>query len=181
MDESNQARDAWLALRCQSGEPGAFDDLVAAMERPLFYYALKLTRGQDVACDILQETWLRAFRGIRRLKDPERLRAWLYKLVHGIYVDTVRHEAARVRAEEEHGAQTEEASDEAFPSGNSTAIHLALDHLEPLQREVLVLHFLEEFSIADIAQIVDCAEGTVKSRLHYAKKAMKVILTRGNL
>jgi RNA polymerase sigma-70 factor, ECF subfamily len=180
MDEGNQTRDAWLALRCQSGENEAFNDLVSTMERPLFYYALKLTRSEDIAYDILQETWLRAFRNIRSVKDPERLRAWLYRLVHGIYVDAVRRDSARERAEEQHGTVFDEAIDESLSTANSADIHVALDQIEPHLREVLVLHFLEDFTLADISQIVNCPEGTVKSRLHYAKKAMKVILTRGN-
>src|SRR4051794_10682457 len=55
----------------------------------------------------------------------------------------------------------------------------ALDQLELKHREVLVLHFLEDFSIAEIAQVIGCPEGTVKSRIHHAKRAMKEILMRG--
>ncbi len=182
MEAPSYKRDGWLALRCQAGEPTAFSDLVASMERPLFYYALKLTRREDVALDILQETWLRAFRSIRNLKEPERLRAWLYTLAHGIFVDVVRRDNVRARVEEEHAAAFDEAiPDEALATDNMAAVHDALDQLEPHLREVLVLHFLEDFPISEISRIVGCPEGTVKSRLHYAKKAIKIILTRGNL
>lgn len=181
MDASKQTRDGWLALRCQSGEPDAFADLIAVMERPLFYYALKLTRNEDSARDVLQETWIRVIRTIRGVKQPEHLRAWLFRLVHGICVDTVRRHTARERAEEKLGADFDETIEETISTDDTAAVHVALDQLEPPLREVLVLHFLEDFAISEIAQIVCCPEGTVKSRLHYAKKAMKVILMRGNL
>lgn len=72
------ARDEWLALACQRGQPEAFEDLIREMERPLLYYATKLLRDDERAIDVLQEIWLQAFRSIRRLEEPGRLRPWLY-------------------------------------------------------------------------------------------------------
>jgi RNA polymerase sigma-70 factor (ECF subfamily) len=60
----------WLALRCQTGDPEGFADLIAVMERPLLYYATSLTGNQDAALDVLQDVWLKVLRGIRRLKEP---------------------------------------------------------------------------------------------------------------
>jgi RNA polymerase sigma-70 factor, ECF subfamily len=65
--ESRQVRDEWLALRCQHGEPEAFRELVAEMERPLLYFARKLVNDEGKAFDVLQEVWLKVFRTIRRL------------------------------------------------------------------------------------------------------------------
>jgi len=72
-----------------------------------------------------------------------------------------------------------EAGDVSFTRDDAAAIHEALSDLEPKQREVLVLYFLEDFSLAEIAAVVGCAEGTVKSRIHYAKRRMKEILAGG--
>ncbi len=66
-----------------------------------------------------------------------------------------------------------------FSAGDGAAIHSALDELEAVHREVLVLHFLEDFSVAEIAGIVKCPEGTVKSRLFHARRAMRALLERG--
>jgi DNA-directed RNA polymerase specialized sigma24 family protein len=96
---ARQARDEWLALRCQLGEPGAFADLVREMERPLLYYVSRLLGDEDRAIGLLQEVWVRVFRTVRRLEEPRALRAWLYRIAHGLVVDRVRHEAARERAE----------------------------------------------------------------------------------
>src|SRR3954470_16313103 len=94
-----QARDEWIALRCQHGEPGAFAELVREMERPLLYFARKLVNDEDKALDVLQEVWLRAFRTLRRLETPRSVRAWLSRLTRGLAVDLVRKEVAEERRE----------------------------------------------------------------------------------
>jgi hypothetical protein len=82
---ANECKDrvqfAWLALRCQTGDPEAFADLIAVMERPLLYYATSLTGNQDAALDVLQDVWLGVVRGIRRLKDPSSLTPWHLRTV----------------------------------------------------------------------------------------------------
>ena len=73
----------------------------------------------------------------------------------------------------------QEAGDISFTRDDTAAIHEAPNDLEPKHREVLVLYFLEDFSLAEIAAVVGCSEGTVKSRIHYAKRRMKEILAGG--
>ena len=179
MSTETRARDGWIVLRCQSGDSRAFDDLVRMMERPLLYYATKLVGSPAHALDVLQETWLLAFRGIRRLKDPESLRPWLYRLAHGVAVDRIRRNVARERAEEAHLDGVPDSVEPAFSASDGAAIHRALDELEPAHREVLVLHFLEDLTVAEIAGIVKRPEGTVKSRLFHARRAMRALLERG--
>ena len=179
MSSETRARDGWIVLRCQSGDPRAFEDLVRAMEGPLLYYATKLVGSHTNALDVMQETWLLAFRGIRRLKDPGALRPWLYRIAHGVAVDRIRRNVARVRAEEAHLDGVSDTVEPTFSAGDGAAIHRALDELEPAHREVLVLHFLEDFAVAEIAGIVKCPEGTVKSRLFHARRAMRALLERG--
>jgi RNA polymerase sigma-70 factor, ECF subfamily len=176
MTDESRAQYAWIALRCQANEPGAFEDLVAVMERPLLYYATSLTGDPDNALDVLQEVWLRVFRSIRKLKDPDALRSWLYSIAHGVAVDRIRANIAREQAESEHTEDFDELEEPQFGIEDAEAIHDALRRVGPRHREVLVLHFLDDLSIAEIASVVGCSEGTVKSRLHYAKRAMKQIL-----
>lgn len=149
------------------------------MERPLLYYATKVTGNEEGAPDVLQEVGVKAFRGIRRLKDPGSLRPWLYRITHGIAVDRIRRNISRERAEEVLIEEFQESAEPSFAEEDSAALHQALDEIGPKHREVLVLHFLEDFSMTEIAEVVGCSEGTVKSRIHYAKKAMKEILSGG--
>ena len=175
----SRTQDEWIALRCQAGEPSAFEDLVALMERPLLYYATKLTGNAETALDVLQDVWMKVFRGIRGLKQPGSLRPWLYRITHGMAVNRIRQHVSSERAEEVHVAGFHEAAEPSFTGDDAAAIHEALDELGPKHREVLVLYFLEDFSLAEIAAVVGCSEGTVKSRIHYAKRAMKEILVGG--
>jgi RNA polymerase sigma-70 factor, ECF subfamily len=179
MDNKNSAPYEWIALRCQSGERSAFEDLVAVMERPLLYYATSLTGSQDSGLDVLQEVWIRVLRDIRKLKDPGSLRSWLYTITHGIAVDRIRRNVSRERAEQAELEDFQEAEEPSFADQDAAAIQQALSQIGLRHREVLVLHFLEDLSIAEIAEVVRCSEGTVKSRMHYAKRAMKEILSGG--
>jgi RNA polymerase sigma-70 factor, ECF subfamily len=180
MENKDRASYEWLALRCQSGEKGAFEDLIAVMEQPLLYYAMSLTGSQDSALDVLQEVWIKAFRGIRKLRDPGALRQWLYSITHGIAVDRIRKNYSREQAEAAHLEDFQEAEEPSFAEEDAAAVHAALNQIGIYHREALVLHFLEDLSLAEIAKVVGCSEGTVKSRIHYAKRAMKEILGGGD-
>ncbi len=166
----------WLALRCPSGDPEAFADLIAVMERPLLYYATSLTGNQDAGLDVLQDVWLKVVRGIRSLKDPGSLKPWLYAITHGVAVDRVRRDYKRDKAEQTQHEGLLDIEEPSFDEEDATAIRNALSRLGVKHREVLVLHFLQDLSILEIANVVGCSEGTVKSRIHYAKRQMKQIL-----
>jgi RNA polymerase sigma-70 factor (ECF subfamily) len=172
------ARDEWLALGCQRGRPEAFEELIREMERPLLYYVTKLLR-EERALDVLQEIWLRAFRSIRRLEDPGRLRPWLYRIAHGLVVDRIRQDVSQTQAEQTRAVTPDAAAEESFAAEDAAAIHRALDALDAKHREVLILHFLEDLPLADIAAVIGCPVGTVKSRVFYAKQALREVLLRG--
>ena len=164
MDRATQdARDDWIVLRCQSGEAQAFADLVRTFERPLLYYATKLLADETAALDVLQEVWLKAFGGIRRLAHPRALQAWLYRLAHGLSVDRLRRDRSVRRAEQVRADQVPEAieedPDDPFDADAPT-LHRLLDLLPVHHREVLVLHFLEDLSVAEVAEVVGCPPGT---------------------
>jgi RNA polymerase sigma-70 factor (ECF subfamily) len=151
------------------------------MERPLFYYVVKLLGNEDAALDVLQEVWVKVFRGIGSLRVPEALRAWLYCVARGTALNRLRDVAGRVGAEE----SLDDVPDAAVDGGTASAdfgpdevleVHRALDRLEPRSREVLVLLFLEGLTVDEIAAIVGVPPGTVKSRIHRAKKTLRGLL-----
>src|ERR1035441_5688727 len=136
MENENRIQYEWLALRCQAGDAGAFEDLIAVMERPLLYYATSLTGNPDSALDVLQEVWIRAFRGIRKLKDPGSLRSWLYSITHGIAVDRIRKNYSRERTEKVQFEDFQEAEEPSFAEEDAAAIHQALGEIGLKHREV---------------------------------------------
>src|ERR1700744_6031738 len=125
MDQHDRTRYEWLALRRQAHDPGPFEALSAVMERPLLYYATSLTGSSDTALDVLQETWIRAFRTIRKLRDPGSIRSWLYSIVPGIAVDHVRKSVPREQAEREQYETYDELEEPSFAETDAQSLHQA--------------------------------------------------------
>lgn len=161
-----------LVVRCQAGDEAAFEELVARYAPRLRYFLRKLLSSAEAAEDCLQEVWLDVFRGLARLADPQAFRAWAYRIAR----DRAFGHLRKGRREEPLGEidVRDEAADEgAFSPEDAAKIHAALDELPPEQREVLVLRFLEEMSYDEIARVTSQRLGTVRSRIHYGKRALK--------
>ena len=170
-----------LVLRCQRGDRAAFERIVALWERPLFYYLRRLAPSEADTWDLLQETWLRVYRSMHSLRDPRALPAFLYTTARNVAVTRLRLRAAA--ADEASTAHADEngALDCAFIAfDDAEQVHHALDRLPLPQREALTLYFLEDLSIDDIAQVLDVPAGTVKSRLHYGKQAIRKFIENGD-
>src|SRR5437763_8706878 len=121
---TQQVRDEHHAPRLQHGDPAAFADLVRTMEQPLLYYLTKLV-GADAALDVLQDTWVAAFRAAGRLDDPGRLRPWLYRIARGRAIDRVSKDRSEDRLRQAHAEDAAAvAGDEpAFGTEDADAIH----------------------------------------------------------
>jgi RNA polymerase sigma-70 factor (ECF subfamily) len=167
-----------LVVRCQAGDGAAFDELIELYQRPLHYFLSKMVGDPHVADDLLQEVWFDVFRGIARLAEPGAFPAWLYRIA--------RHRALRVLRQRRPTAASLEGmdladngdTDEAFSAEDAERVHAALDELAPEHREVLLLRFIEDMSYQDIARVTGCQVGTVRSRIHYAKRALRRVLER---
>lgn len=178
--DARQLRDELLVLRCQLGEPAAFDELTRRWEARLLYYLRRLVPQEADAWDALQRTWLAVFRDVRRLKEPRALRAWLYRVARNQAASHCRHERVhRSRVDEEANPDGIAESDWAPAVDEAERVHAALALLSLAHREVVVLHFLEQMPLDEIADVTAAPVGTVKSRLYYAKCALKSLLERG--
>jgi RNA polymerase sigma-70 factor (ECF subfamily) len=176
-DEAERLFERLLVLRCQTGDENAYRELVSRFGPRLRYFLRKLVSQMDRADDLAQEVWLDVLRQLPGLKDAGAFTTWMYRIAHGkAMLDGRRNGRAPITTPDvEWIAEKEE---NAFSAEDAARIHAALDRLEPPQREVLVLRFLEELSYEEIGQIVDCPLGTVRSRIHYAKTALQKILER---
>jgi RNA polymerase sigma-70 factor (ECF subfamily) len=174
-DEAERLYERLLVLRCQTGDEGAYRELVGRFGPRLRYFLHKLVGRVDRADDLAQEVWIDVLRQLPRLKDVGAFTTWLYRIAHGkVMLDGRRNGRAPMAvADVDWIADKEEDS---FSAEDAARIHAALDRLEPAQREVLVLRFLEELSYEEIAEVVECPVGTVRSRIHYAKAALKRML-----
>jgi RNA polymerase sigma-70 factor (ECF subfamily) len=174
--ESEKLRHQLLAMRCRRGDEEAWRELIAAWEPKLLYYILRLVNQEQDAWDVLQQTWLSAYQNIRRLTDLRLLPSWLYSIARNKAID---HRRLRI-PETLDAKDCESISDleqrEVFDDVES--VHLALDQLTIAHREAITLYFLEDLSVNEIAQVLEIPAGTVKSRLHNAKRELHSILER---
>jgi RNA polymerase sigma-70 factor, ECF subfamily len=176
------ARERVLARRFQSGCEESFLALVRLYERRLLYYLRRFERDPERALDALQEVWLTAWKTRGSLRSPEAFRSWVYRLAHGKIVEVIRRETRRHRAESVRNAVEPAVAHSADESIETVElVHFALARVSPEHRAVLTLRFLEEMTIPEIAVVLDCPEGTVKSRLHHAGRELLSIVRQQSL
>lgn len=169
---------AILVTRFQRGDTRAFEAIVRLWERSLFYYLRRLTAGESDAWDLAQDTWLRIFQALHTLRDPRTLPAFLYMTARNAAITRKRIRDPLADGDA-HLPEAANANCAFIAFDDAEQVHHALDQLPLPQREALTLYFLEELSIDEIAQVLGVPGGTVKSRLHYAKSAIRNVLAKG--
>ena len=168
-----------LVLRCQTGDETAFAQLVERYGPRLRYYLQKTFGRRDGVEDALQEVWFTVFRKVRDLADPGAFTTWLYRIAQRRAHGVLRKRRLFFRSVEEAEQVTDPSAEEPdFSPEDGQRIHAAMDDLAREHREILVLRFLEDMTYEDIAAVLGCQMGTVKSRLHYAKRALRRVLER---
>ena len=169
------AEDEDLAGRVARGDETALAELLARYERPLSAFLHRHTGGRDVE-DLYQETWIRVVRSAGRFDPARRFSTWLFQIAINLCRDWHRRHAA-------------ESSDPAPETGSSSSIHRTeagldaarlLSTLPEPQREVLILRFYHDLGEEQVAEILDCPRGTVKSRMHNALAKLAEIVREGN-
>ncbi len=165
--------DELLAVRCQLGEPTGFDDLVERWNPALWHYVQRMVGDEDEASDALQDIWIRILRGLPALREPARIRPWLFGIARRALMDRLRRSYGR--------AELPNAVLDESPAPEPD--HALLDDLDEmreelsampiLEREVIVLFYLDELPLAQVADVLGIPEGTVKSRLFRARKTLR--------
>lgn len=166
--------DELLAIRCQLGERAAYDELIERYAARLRGFVRRVADSDAEADDLVQDTWLRVIRGMPGLRDPARLRSWLFGIAHRVLIDRL-----RLRYAEPAHAPIEVLIDEA----DLQAEHLKRDQVErglaalaPPEREAVVLFYLEQLPLAEMAEVMAVPLGTAKSRLHRARTRLRAVL-----
>ncbi len=161
--------DELLIVRCRLGERAAFGELVRAWHEPVWTYVRRMI-GDGRAEDVVQEVWLAVFRGLPRLRDPERFAPWLFAIARRAVTDLLRAEYAR--------PESADATEAVLPDGADAVVDRAalgelLAALPVREREVLILHYLDDLPVEICAQICGVPAGTVKSRLNRARRLLR--------
>ncbi len=173
MASKERLLDQVLILRYQTGDQSAFERLVERHQGKLRYFVRRLLAPSAGEDDILQEVWLTVLRQLNRLRNPEAFTVWLYRIARNkVYRQLQRDRRYSPLADDVQELPQGKDEDE-FSAEAAEQIHQCLEKLSPEHREVLVLCFLEQMSYEQVGQVVDCPLGTVRSRIYYAKRALR--------
>jgi RNA polymerase sigma factor (sigma-70 family) len=181
--EMDKTRLVSLVKKAQAGDGTAMNELFSEFYNDVYYFALKTLKNEDLAYEITQETFLEIVENIGKLKEPAAFVTWVKQISY--------HQCTRyfkkkkdVLVEEDEDGNTifdtlEDDSEYSMPAEvyekeefKKTLMNM-INELSEEQRSAIMMLYFEEMSIAEISKVQGVSEGTVKSRLNYARKAMK--------
>ena len=174
-DEAASQRESLWVLQAQSGSHEALNELFKSVQEPLFRYIVSLVRNQHLAEDILQEVFIRIYRKLRWLREPEAFRAWTYQIASREafrYLNRERRWSEQVRDETTLAALPANEPRE-FPRELIASLPQLVGSLSPASRAVVVLFYLHELSLVETAAVLDIPVGTAKSRLAYGLEKLR--------
>lgn len=169
-----------LVRQCQAGDMSAFQELVARYHQKVLMVILGMLRNREDALEVAQETFFRAYRKINSFQGDSSFYTWIYRIAVNMAIDAQRRHKRnpldfRETIDGLLEAQNEVAKD-PFSELHDKELreHLvkAINELTPEHKAVIVLRTIEGLSYKDIGEILGCSEGTVMSRLHYARKKL---------
>jgi RNA polymerase sigma-70 factor (ECF subfamily) len=164
----------------RSGCADSWDQLFRRYQLPLYAYIFELVREEQPALDLVQETFISAVRHIGSLRENGKFGSWLFGIAHQKCLQQWRREHRDQMLSEQLAdlpAEFSDSPDDLLIDQEQEAEFMTLLEQLPLpQRSALLLHFLEEFSLEEIAAVTETNVGTVKSRIHYGKRALKQLL-----
>lgn len=177
--KTQQLYEQTLVIRSQIGDERAFQELLTLYGPHLLGFTRKMMQtSPQLAEDLTQEIWLAIYKGLPGLLDTSKFRPWAFRIARDrIYREYRRR---RIPLEPLEESQVEELPETSGASAvvDVEELHRGLGAISPAHREVLMLCFFEELSYEEIASVTGSTPGTVRSRIHYAKRALKSALER---
>lgn len=174
-----------MIARCAKGDREAFNELIEKYQKQVFNTAYAMLSNYEDASDASQEVFIKLYRSIASFKGQSAFSTWLYTICRSVCSDMLRKRQRRGvtlsidSGGEEGETAAELPSDEPSPeercemSERQRTVRSAIAQLSPEYREVIVYSDLEQLSYEEIAKILKCPTGTVKSRLNRARNALK--------
>ena len=181
--------DAEIIRRIQAGESEAYRELVVKYQQKVYGVAWGMVQNPEDAREITQDAFIKAFKSLDRFRFDASFYTWLYRITVNLTIDFRRRASKRWADQFDDGRmQKDEAGEAALPHMEASPgkrlerkrladqIQAAIDQLPPDQRTAIILREIEGLSYREIAETMECAEGTVMSRLFYGRKKLQEIL-----
>ncbi|KUO70742.1 MAG: RNA polymerase subunit sigma-24 [Desulfosporosinus sp. BRH_c37] len=173
-----------LIKRCQLGDLGSFSELYHLHRKKALGTAYLISNQKGIAEDIVQESFIECFRKIQTIKNPEAFEAWFYKTLVRIGWRMVKKHNQFLLMGDQHMEGLSTAMDfnsESDTSETNMMVHEALDQLSLPLKTVVILYYFNDMSIEKISNVLGCFQGTVKSRLHNARRQLHDVFNENEL
>lgn len=183
--------DIEVVKRVQAGDVAAFDVLIRKYRERVFGVVYNLTSNREDTADLVQDAFIKAFQSINRFQGQSSFFTWLYKIAVNTTLSYLRKNRLRtffsLEKVQEDGTSSEilnqltdttGADRDAYLRELQEKLNEAMQKLSIKHRTVITLFEIDGLSHAEIAEVMDCSEGTVRSRLHYAKQFLQGELSK---
>ncbi|MDH3272020.1 MAG: sigma-70 family RNA polymerase sigma factor [Gemmatimonadota bacterium] len=179
MESRVERTDAQVVRDVLDGDRDAYRLLVRRYGDTLHGHALRMTGDSDDAADLVQKALVKGFRKLGSCRDPDRVGAWLFRILANMCKDQVRSRSGRaIRLDRVESALRGDSDPEADTAGAEIRSRLwgALDALTPEQKEAFVLKYVEGRTYEEIAAVMDLSVASLKMRVQRARKALRGLL-----
>lgn len=181
--------DEELVARATAGDTDSFNQLVVRWERPIYALAYRTLGREEDARDVVQEAFLRAYRGLRGFKGEAKFSSWLYRITLNLCRDAMRRERRTpivqvpegsdpMELADDHVAPTESVEDLVARREMSAAVSRAMAELPEEQRTAILLKEYHGLTFQEIADMLGCPLSTVKTRLYQGLSVLRRRLER---
>jgi len=171
--------DLQLVERCQAGDISAFDGIVQRHRDRIYRLVYRMLRDTSSADDVAQDIFLKVYHQIGKFQHRASFSTWLTRIAVNHCINHLRSQkryrffSAGVFFHRDRGHPSDEPHEEVERTEKCEKVYQAISSLSPKRKAVIVLHYFEDYPCAEIASILDCSIGTVKSRLFYARRDLK--------
>lgn len=186
-ERQQEADSDWgLVQRVQSGEVGAFDQLIVKYRERVYSVVYNMTSNREDAADLTQEAFIKAFQSINRFQGQSSFFTWLYRIAVNSTLTHLRKSKLRtffsfekIHEEDKSSEVLNQLTDkkgadrEVYVKELQEKLNEAMQKLSIKHRTVVTLFEIDGLSHEEIAEVMDCSVGTVRSRLHYAKQLLQ--------
>jgi len=169
--------------KARNGDICAFEEIFKETNKGIYNYLLNLSLNRDLADDLTQETYVRAFKSIKSLKNKDALISWLHRIALNLYRDEIKKPKLNIQIIDDNNENndiTEDITDWTTNPENiatdkelQNVVKNAIQSLPEIHRAVITMHHIEGMEIDDIAKVLKISNGTVMSRLARARESLR--------